>query len=273
VLAEKMSDIENIAGLNSTTNKEQQVEVVARVVTSGAGNEFVHIGNTKVYKHELIAAFGGAVNPGLRQGVSGTFANAVPLGQCAFATTAFVFSLVNLRARHVATPNVVVGLAFFYGGVVQLLTGMWAIVLGNAFAATALSSNAGFWLSYGAIAVDAFGIVSAYSDPHELESALGFYLISWFIFVFLLVLLCMRSTVTVFCEFAFLDLTFLLLACSNFTGNIGLTKAAGWTGVAVCFFAWYNAFSGLANKENSYIYVKPIYMPGAQRRIPVQVED
>jgi succinate-acetate transporter protein len=211
--------------------------------------------------------------PGPSQGPSGTFANPIPLGQCAFATTFFVFSLINLRARHVGTPNVVVGLAFFYGGVIQLFTGMWAILLGNTFAATALSSNAGFWLSYGAIAVDAFGIISAYSDPHELQSALGFYLISWFIAVFLLVLCSMRSTVSQFCELVVLDLTFLLLACSNFTGKLVLTKVAGWTGVVVCFFAWYNSFASLANRENSYIYVKPIFMPGARRVSPIQMED
>lgn len=53
------------------------------------------------------------------------FANPTPLGLCAFALTAFVLSLCNFQTRGVLEPNIVVGLAFGYGGIVQLLAGMW----------------------------------------------------------------------------------------------------------------------------------------------------
>lgn len=53
------------------------------------------------------------------------FANPAPLGLSAFALTTFVLSLINMRARGVAQPNIVVALAFAYGGLVQLLAGMW----------------------------------------------------------------------------------------------------------------------------------------------------
>jgi len=266
-----MSDIENSAGLpkNEGTHGEQ----IARIVTSGEDNEFVHIGNTKVYKSELIAAFGGTLNPQLSTAPSRKFANPSPLGLCGFALTTFVLSLVNVRARHLATPNIVVGLAFFYGGVIQLLAGMWEVALENTFAATALSSYGGFWLSFAAVLTDAFGIISAYDNPHDLDSALGFYLIGWFIFTFLLVMCTVRSTVAFFGLFFTLDLTFLLLACGYFTGKEGVTKAGGWFGIITAFIAWYNAFAGIANKENSYIDVKPLFMPGAHRISPPKKED
>ena len=38
------------------------------------------------------------------------FANPAPLGLCGFALTTFVLSLVNVRARSVTTPNIVIGL-------------------------------------------------------------------------------------------------------------------------------------------------------------------
>jgi len=41
-----------------------------------------------------------------------------------------------VHARHVAVPNVVVGMALFYGGLAQFLAGMWEFAAGNAFGAT-----------------------------------------------------------------------------------------------------------------------------------------
>jgi uncharacterized protein len=39
--------------------------------------------------------------------------------------TTFVLSLINLGTRHVAGPNVVIAIAYGYGGFVQLCAGMW----------------------------------------------------------------------------------------------------------------------------------------------------
>lgn len=52
-------------------------------------------------------------------------ANPAPLGWFAFALTAFLFSLINLGTRHLRLSNIVIGPALGYGGLVQLLTGMW----------------------------------------------------------------------------------------------------------------------------------------------------
>jgi succinate-acetate transporter protein len=44
--------------------------------------------------------------------------------------------LYNVQARGITTPNVVVGMAVFCGGLAQLLAGMWEFPKGNAFGAT-----------------------------------------------------------------------------------------------------------------------------------------
>ena len=44
--------------------------------------------------------------------------------------------------------GVVLGLALFYGGVAQLLAGMWEFAKGNTFGAIAFSSYGAFWLSF-----------------------------------------------------------------------------------------------------------------------------
>jgi succinate-acetate transporter protein len=53
-----------------------------------------------------------------------------------FASTTLVLSLYNVHARHIAVPNVVVGMALFFGGLAQFLAGMWEFASGNTFGAT-----------------------------------------------------------------------------------------------------------------------------------------
>ena len=57
-------------------------------------------------------------------------------GLFGFASTTLVLSLYNVHARDVTVPNVVVGMALFYGGLAQFLAGMWEFVTGNTFGAT-----------------------------------------------------------------------------------------------------------------------------------------
>src|ERR1041385_9107211 len=73
-------------------------------------------------------------------------ADPAPLGLAAFALTTFVLS------GHNATfiPDLIwIGLALFYGGLTQLLAGMWEFRSRNVFGATAFSTYGGFWMSLG----------------------------------------------------------------------------------------------------------------------------
>jgi succinate-acetate transporter protein len=66
-------------------------------------------------------------------------------------------------------PNVVTGLAVFYGGLAQLLAGVWEFKTGNTFDATAFSSYGAFWLAYAAIQIP-----------------IAIFLLSWTIFTFIM---------------------------------------------------------------------------------------
>ena len=48
-----------------------------------------------------------------------------------FAGTTFVLSMVNARVRGITVPNIVVGLAYGYGGLVQLIAGVEEWACGN----------------------------------------------------------------------------------------------------------------------------------------------
>lgn len=235
---------------------------IARITTSGENDEFVHIGGSRVYKSELMAAFGGNLNPGGMAYPSRKFGNPGPLGLSAFALTTFCLSLVNVQARGATNASSVIGPAFFYGGMAQFLAGMWELIVENTFGGCALSSYGAFWLSWAYISDPNSGIAASYASADEFNNVIGFFLMGWTLFTFMLVLLTLKSTVMFFSLFFCLDLTFLFLCIGAFTGHVGVTKAGGVFGIITSFIAWYNAYAGIANKENAYIVPRPIYMPG-----------
>ncbi|CCH42689.1 putative membrane protein [Wickerhamomyces ciferrii] len=259
-LEKQLSNSDNFNLDNQTTNYEHDTEV-SRVQPAGNNNEYIMIGRTKVLKSELQEAFGGTFSAGVSAPSVHKFANPAPLGLCGFALTTFVLSMFNAQAMGITTPNVVVGSAFFYGGLCQLLAGMWEIALENTFGGTALSSYGGFWLSFGAIHIPWFGIKDAYDDPIELRNAISFFLLGWTIFTFMLLLCTLKSTVAFFSLFFFLEITFLLLTIGDFTGKTGVSRAGGVFGVITAFIAWYNALAGIATNENSYFTIKGVPMP------------
>ncbi|KAH6657103.1 gpr fun34 family protein [Truncatella angustata] len=244
--------------------------------SNGRTNAYDYGGHPMARLHtggeDRLAPFGGEFQPGLYRPVKERkFANPAPLGLSAFALTTFVLSLINLNARGVAAPNVVLSLAFGYGGLVQLLAGMWEMAVGNTFGATALSSFGGFWIAYAILLTPGFAALGAYETADE-ASVLGFFLAGWFIFTFILLILTLKSTVMFFLLFFTLDLAFLMLSCSEFAASNGnpsasltLKHAGGGFGLLAAFLAWYNAFAGMADHTNSFFLIPVIHFPWSEK--------
>lgn len=245
-----------------TTNSDYTSSIpVGKVQLKGTSNEFIVIGNKKYYTHELMSAFGGTLNPGPAP-YQHEYGNPAALGLSAFAMTTFVLSLFNAQAMGITTPNVVLGLACFYGGAAQFGTGLWELFLGNTFGGTALTLFGSFWLSFAAIRIGAFGIEEAYKGAEDqFANAVGFFLIGWAMFTFMLTLATMKSTLAFFLLFFSLTITFILLAIGAMTGVVGVTRAGGVTGVITAFIAWYNAWAGTATSQNSYFTSHVIPLP------------
>lgn len=248
--------------LNSHDVKDQvssNNDNVLRIRTTGPNSEYVILGNHKFHRWELQLAFGGTMNPGLAPPPVHKFANPAPLGLGAFAMTTFVLSLYNAQAMGIKVPNIVVGMAAFYGGAAQFLAGVWEMCVGNTFGATAFCSYGAFWMAYMAIQVKSFHIVEAYGDDtHQFKQALSFFLLAWALFTFMMTSLTLKSTLMFFLLFFCVAVTFVLLAAGDFTGVVGVTRAGGCLGVVTAFLGWYNAWSGTATKTNSYFTTYPI---------------
>ena len=69
-----------------------------------------------------------------------------PAGLAAFALTTFLLSAANAGWMTPATGDAWLGYALAYGGLVQLLAGMWEFRNRNVFGATAFSTYGGFWI-------------------------------------------------------------------------------------------------------------------------------
>ncbi len=166
-----------------------------------------------------------------------------PLGLAAFALTTFVLSMFNAGLVSKAGEPVVLGLALAYGGIAQILAGMWEFRTGNTFGAVAFTSFGAFWLSFWAFITFFEGDVPA---AHA-ASAVGLYLIAWGIFTLYMFVASLRTTSAIAVVFFLLTITFFLLGIGNSNETTGLVEAGGWFGLATAAAAWYASFAAVTN--------------------------
>ncbi len=187
---------------------------------------------------------------------SAAVANPAPLGLSAFALTTFVLSSAN--AQLFTTNAIVIGLALFYGGIVQLIAGVQEFRAGNTFGATAFCSYGGFWLALGFVLLPSSGIVAAYipkgaaAPSADFHTALGYFLLGWTIFTGLMFLGTLRLNMALIAVFGFLFLTFLSLAVAELGGGTVFTTIGGWLGIITALVAWYTALAGVLGRTGMF---------------------
>jgi uncharacterized protein len=166
-----------------------------------------------------------------------------PLGLGAFALTTFVLSMFNAGLVSHAGEPVVLGLALAYGGIAQLLAGMWEFRTGNTFGAVAFTSFGAFWLSYWALVTFFVGSI----PTAHVASAIALFLIAWAIFTIYMFIASLRTTAAIALVFFLLAITFLLLGIGNANESTGMVEAGGWFGLATAAAAWYASFAAVTN--------------------------
>jgi uncharacterized protein len=180
-------------------------------------------------------------------------ANPAPLGLSAFALTTFVLSSSNAGFIFPAVGAggaVVIGLALFYGGLVQLVAGIQEFRQGNTFGATAFCSYAGFWLALGVVLLPGTGILAALAAEKAVSSGVGTFLLGWTIFTGLMLIATFRINGALIAVFALLFLTFLALTIGWLSGVGTATfttwvQIGGWLGIVTAIAAWYTALAGV----------------------------
>jgi uncharacterized protein len=193
---------------------------------------------------------GARVSPEAATTPTSPFADPAPLGLAGFALTTFVLSFMNTDIFK-AEP-VVFGLALFYGGVAQLLAGMWEFTRGNTFGATAFSSYGAFWLSFWYLTghTDLSGV-----GAHDAQKGIGLYLLAWGIFTLLMLAAALKTNLALISVLALLAATYIILGIGWFQLSAtettdGIIKFGGWVGLVTAAAAWYTAFAIVLNATN-----------------------
>jgi succinate-acetate transporter protein len=172
-----------------------------------------------------------------------------PLGLAGFALTTFVLSCFNADIiSNVGLKAVVLPVALFYGGIAQLLAGMWEFKKNNTFGATAFTSYGAFWLSYAAYSKFVSpGLAKAPATAKDVHTATGLFLLAWTIFTAYMLIAALRVNGAVGAVFAVLLVTFILLAWGDLSNNESIFKIGGYLGIVTAFLAWYASMAGVVN--------------------------
>ena len=91
--------------------------------------------------------------------------HALVIGAAGFAWCSLALGLSTVGVMNAAGSSVILSGTFFYGGLVQLVAGFFALASGATFAAAFLTAYGAFWLGYTAIQV--------YVVPHIVASVVG----------------------------------------------------------------------------------------------------
>jgi succinate-acetate transporter protein len=144
--------------------------------------------------------------------------------------------MASAAGWYTGSASAVVGLALFYGGLGQLLAGMWEFRNGNTFAAAAFASYGCFWLAYG------WGLQN---NQFGNAQGVGFFFLAWGIFTFLWFLGTLRTNLALMGVFLFLTLTFFALAVGALNDSSTWTKIGGYLGLITAVLAWYTAAANM----------------------------
>jgi hypothetical protein len=166
-------------------------------------------------------------------------ADPAPLGLAAFALTTFLLSAVNAGWAKNTSGADWLGYAFAYGGVIQLLAGMWEFRNKNVFGATAFSTYGGFWIG--------LFFWAQYAHAPAGAKDVGWILLAFAIFNTYMVIFSTQVNLAVFGVFITLELTEIFLFIGILGGNSGMVKAGGVIGIITAFVAWYTSAAGVIN--------------------------
>lgn len=166
-------------------------------------------------------------------------ADPAPLGLAAFALTTFLLSAVNAGWANNTSGLDWLGYALAYGGLAQLLAGMWEFRNRNVFGSTAFSTYGAFWIGL------ALWLLLAHASSTDKD--LGWILLAFAIFNTYMLIFSTQLNVAVFGVFLTLELTEIFLFIGAFAANTTMLKVGGYIGIITALVAWYASAAGVIN--------------------------
>jgi succinate-acetate transporter protein len=170
--------------------------------------------------------------------------NASPLGLMGFGLTTILLNLVHAEILPSTSLSVILSMGIFYGGIAQIVAGVFEAKQNHTFGATAFLSYGLFWLSF--VALNLFPMLGL--TPIAPPVALGVYLFLWGVFTAGMSVATFKKNTALQTIFVSLTILFFLLAVSDFTGSTILRRVAGYEGLFCGASAMYLAFAEIINE-------------------------
>jgi uncharacterized protein len=186
-------------------------------------------------------------------------ANPAALGLVGFGLTTVLLSAVNAALLPAAGEGVVIPLALSFGGLIQLIAGVFEFRIGNTFGMTAFLSYGAFWWWFAFLLLFAH---LGWVDPKAAGPTVGVALILWGVLTLYLWISTFRLSKIVFAIFTTLWITFFLLGFGAAMGQPALGRLGGWLGLVCGTLAIYGSFGSVTNatfgREVVPLGVRPI---------------
>lgn len=172
-------------------------------------------------------------------------ANPAALGLAGFAVANLLLNVINVGWLPQSAMPAVLPLAFFAGGIAQLIAAVGEFRRGSTFGTTAFGSYGVFWLSL-------WGFLEFQVDKFPSEAAahqaLGVFLMCWLIWTVFVWIASFRVSVVL--NLLFLDLigVFACQSAGFVSGSTTLVHAGGYFGIMLSVIGFYGAVETVINE-------------------------
>jgi len=197
--------------------------------------------------------------------------HALVIGAAGFAWCSLALGLSTVGVMNAAGSSMILSGTFFYGGIVQLVAGFFALAAGATFAAAFLTAYGAFWLGYTAIQVyvvphivasvmasgahtGASALALQAQAGHDVVQALGVFLIAWLVVTLIFTVASLGTNAVTLLAFGLLNVTIVLLIAAYLdASSVGAPvnaalHGAGWAEIVLAAVAFYIVLAELANE-------------------------
>jgi len=161
----------------------------------------------------------------------------------AFATTSFMLGVYNAGLLPKDGAVIVLPVAFFFGGLIQIIVAILEVMRGNLFGAVVFGSYGPFWVILAAIETWFGKLIPTGSTG----SAISLFLAMFAVLTFFFFLASLKTDKVLVVVFALIFIGVVLLSVGAGSGVRFFTVAGGWVTLVFAVLAWYHAAADLIN--------------------------
>jgi len=194
--------------------------------------------------------------------VNERLANPAPLGLLGFGMTTVLLNIHNAGFYPLNSMILAMGLA--YGGLAQVIAGIFEYKKGNTFGTVAFSSYGLFWWSLVILIILPRSALYYPQIPGTSDQAMAAYFFMWGLFTFVMFFGTLKANRAIQFVFMSLAILFFLLTARDLTGNTTIATIAGYEGIICGLSAVYTALAEVLNEVHGRIVI-PICPVGTEK--------